>query len=50
MARNKESNRYSRLIEAIFSKLFYEGMDEIVFEREEIVKAALVLFKLSRIL
>jgi hypothetical protein len=40
MARNKELNRYSRLIEAIFFKHFYEGMDEIVFEREEIVKAA----------
>lgn len=40
MAKNKELNRYSRLIEAIFSKYFQEGITEITFAREEIEKAA----------
>ena len=40
MAKNKEANRYSRLIEAIFSKYFQEGINEIIFAREEIEKVA----------
>ena len=40
MTNNKELNRYSRLIEAIFSKYFRTGTNEIIFEREEIEKAA----------
>lgn len=40
MAKNKELNRYSRLIEAIFSKYYQGGENEIVFERKEIEQAA----------
>ncbi len=40
MAKNKEPNRYSRLIETIFTKYFQEGMNEITFARDEIEKAA----------
>lgn len=40
MAKSKELNRYSRLIESIFAKYFQEGINEIIFEREEIVQAA----------
>ncbi len=40
MVDNKELNRYSRLIEAIFSKYFRKGINEIPFERGEIEKAA----------
>lgn len=40
MAKNKEPNRYSRLIEALFFKYFQEGMNEIIFNREEIVEVA----------
>lgn len=40
MAEGKELNRYSRLIESIFSKYFHKGVHEIVFERNEIEKAA----------
>lgn len=40
MPRNKELNRYSRLIEFIFSRHYQEGIGEVVFERGEIEKAA----------
>lgn len=40
MAKNKELNRYSKLIEAIFSKYFRKGISEITFAREELEKAA----------
>lgn len=40
MAKNKEPNRYSRLIEFIFSKHFREGWSEITFTRDEIEQAA----------
>ena len=40
MAKGKELNRYSRLIESIFSKYFRKGLNEIVFERNEIEEAA----------
>lgn len=40
MANNKGPNRYSRLIEFIFSKYYREGINEISFAREEIEQAA----------
>ncbi len=40
MVTSKQPNRYSRLIEAIFSKYFHRGVSEIVFAREEIEKVA----------
>lgn len=40
MAKSKTPNRYSRLIEAIFSKYFQRGVNEIFFERNEIEEAA----------
>jgi hypothetical protein len=40
MAKSKEPNRYSRLIESIFNKYYQQEANEIVFEREEIVQAA----------
>jgi hypothetical protein len=43
MTKNIELNRYSRLIEAIFFKHFRNGMDEVVFERDEIAMAAKTL-------
>lgn len=40
VVKNKELNRYARLIESIFSKYFRKGINEIIFERDEIEKAA----------
>jgi hypothetical protein len=40
MAKEKEPNRYSVLIEAIFSKYYRKGTTEIPFERDELEKAA----------
>lgn len=40
MAKHKQPNRYSRLIEAIFSKYCHKGVNEITFERNEIEEAA----------
>ena len=38
--KKKSSNRYSRLLENIFSKNHKPGMDRVPFEREELVDAA----------
>lgn len=40
MVKNKGANRYSQLIESIFSKYFQDGMNEITFAREEMEQAA----------
>ena len=40
MATNKEPNRYTRLLEAIFAKHYREGIEEISFERGEINRVA----------
>ncbi|MFT3894953.1 MAG: hypothetical protein QM730_25280 [Anaerolineales bacterium] len=40
MAKSKEPNRYSRLIESIFSKYYRAGVREITFAREELEQAA----------
>lgn len=37
---NKESNRYAKIIESIFSKRFKKGVTEIEFERSEFSKVA----------
>ncbi|MDP1714750.1 MAG: hypothetical protein Q8L41_08375 [Anaerolineales bacterium] len=37
---NKEPNRYTKILEAIFAKHFKKGMTEIEFERTEISQAA----------
>ncbi len=33
--KNREPNRYSRLLEAIFKKHYQEGSEEIAFDRSE---------------
>lgn len=40
MPKNKEPNRYSRILEAIFARHYQEGVQEILFERTEINQAA----------
>lgn len=40
MSKDKEPNRYSRLLEAIFNRYYQEGMEEITFERVEINQVA----------
>jgi hypothetical protein len=37
---SKESNRYTKLIEAVFAKHFQKGINEFEFERDEIVQQA----------
>jgi len=40
MVKNKEPNRYSRLLDAIFARHYREGAEEIPFERTEINQIA----------